>query len=169
MHHAGAFLGKDLLQIKVLGLQCAANLAGAVVVHPGAAHAESGIRNVELMAISPGAALLDFGAFVTDVAAAQFAFDERGNGAAFHKRGEHLGVHSQRSRHIQHVAFGAGGLHGVCVADAYGLTEHGRNAHAHAGCGDQIVLHEISSYYIYEFYSLRFGTPRVDRCRPMWR
>lgn len=140
VHHAHAVGDENALEIKVLGLQRAADFTGAVVVHARAAHAEAGVCNVELVTIAPRAALLNFGSFVADVATAKLTLDKGSDRAAGDKRGQHPGSEAQRRGDVEHIALGAGGLHRVMVSDSDGLTIRGRNANAHAGCRNEIIL-----------------------------
>ena len=78
-------LPKIRLQIEILRLQGAAHFPGPVVMYPGAAHAEARVGDVELMPVSPGAALFHFRALIADIPAAQFALDKGRDGAVLDK------------------------------------------------------------------------------------
>ena len=82
---------EQAVEIEILHIQRAADFARAVVGHARAAHAKAAIGNVELVAVTPGAALRHFRALVIDAAAAQVALDEFGDGAILHKGGQHFG------------------------------------------------------------------------------
>jgi len=57
MHYLHPLLPEDTIQVKILGVQCAPHLPGTVVMHPRAAGAISHVGNIELVTVSPGAAL----------------------------------------------------------------------------------------------------------------
>ena len=84
-----ALAAKDALQVKILRPDAAADLAGAVVVDARATHAVARIGDIELVPHAPRPVRLDLRAFIGDVAAAQVALDERGNGAALDKARQH--------------------------------------------------------------------------------
>ena len=128
-----ALRAENAVKIELVSAQGRAHLAGAVVPHPGSAHTEAGIGNVELMAIAPRAALIHLNALVVDVAAAQVVLNELGNGAALDELGQHQALVTQRRCHVQHVGLGGSGLHVEVVAVVDSHTVVGGDANAHAG------------------------------------
>ena len=74
-----AFAAEDAVEVEVLDVQRPADFAGAVVGDARAARAVAAVGQVELVAIAPGAALLDFLALVVDVPAGEVVLDEAGD------------------------------------------------------------------------------------------
>ena len=148
MQHLYAVLTEQALQVKVLHVQRAANLTGAVVGHARAALAVAAVGYVELMAIAPGAALLDFHALVLYVTAAQVILYEARYRGILDEGGQHLGPEAQRSGNAQHVGLGAGGLHAEKVRYMHRLTMQRSYAHAHRSGYYQRVLGVLLEFHI---------------------
>ena len=85
-----AFLAEDAVEVEVADVEGAAYFAGAVIVDPRSAHTVAGVGDVDLVAVAPRAALVDFRPLVVDVPAPQVLLDEPRDRAAFHKGGQHL-------------------------------------------------------------------------------
>lgn len=111
MQDAYAFLAEDALHIELVDGKGAAHFACSVVPDPGRPETEAGIRDIELMTIAPGAALIDFRAFKSDIAGAKLTLDKIRHGTSFYKFCKNQALASQGGRHVQDVGFGAGGLH----------------------------------------------------------
>ena len=95
------------------------------------------------MAVAPGAALLDFFAFVVHVAAGEVVLDEAGDGAVFDEGGQHFDRQAQIGGDAGDVGFGAGGLHDEGVAAVHRLAVGRGQTNAHAGGDDEAVCDSL--------------------------
>ena len=105
-----AALTEDALDVKVTDVQRAADFACAVVPDAGGAQTETGVRDVELMAVAPRTALRDGLALIADVAGTQLRLDERRNRAAFHEFGQRQAFAPKRTGHVEDIRLGASRL-----------------------------------------------------------
>ena len=128
-----AFLAEDALDVVVLRVERAADLAGAVVPHARRAEAEAGVRDVELVAVAPGTALRHLLRLVRDVARAQLGLDEGRHRAALDEAREGEAFAAERARHVQHVRLGACRLEEEAVGVVYRHAVFGCDAQAHGG------------------------------------
>ena len=140
VQHLNALVAEQALEVEVLYVQRAADFTGAVVGHARAALTVAAVGDIELMAIAPGASLLNLSALVFDMAAAEVILDEARDGRILYKGGQHLGLEAQRGRYAQYVRLSAGGLHGKQARYMHGLTVLRGDAHAHRRGYDQRIF-----------------------------
>ena len=72
MENGHTLFTENAVQVKIIGRDRSADFAGTVVPNARGTHAEPGVSNVELMPVSPGAALRHVGAFKADVSRTEF-------------------------------------------------------------------------------------------------
>ncbi len=135
-----AFVTEDALDVVVLRVERAADLAGSVVPHAGRAQAEAGVRDVELVAVAPRAALRHLLRLVRDVARAQLRLDEGRHRAALDEAREREALASERARHVQHVRLGARRLEEEAVGVVHRHAVFGGDAQAHGGHARDCIL-----------------------------
>ena len=133
MYNLHSFLPEDALEVEVLHVQSAANLTGTVVPNARAAGAVSAVGHIDLMAVSPGTALLYLRAFEFHSAAAEIALDEMSERTAFHESGKDLHRQAEVRCDARDIGLGAGSLKVEKVAGVDGLSALGRNPEPHAG------------------------------------
>ena len=132
MQNADTLLPEDTLDIKIFDGKRSADLAGAVVPDARRAESEAGVRDVELMAIAPRAALLHVQTLKADVPRAELALDEVRDGAGLDEFREREALVAKARRNVQHVRLRAGHLHIKQVAVLYRHPLRRRDAHTHA-------------------------------------
>lgn len=83
-----SLLPEDPGDVKLVDAQGPPHLPGPVVPHPGGPEAEAAVGDVELVAVTPGSALVHLNPLVADVSGAELGLDESGDGAALDKLGQ---------------------------------------------------------------------------------
>src|SRR3954469_25804471 len=107
MHDLNAFFPKYALEVEVLHVQRAAHFAGSIVPDARTARPEAAVRNVELVPVSPGAALWNFGPFVIHISPAEIILNHLRDGTALDERCQNLHRKSQIRSHAGHIGLGA--------------------------------------------------------------
>ena len=96
MENGDTFFAENPIQVEIVGRNCEADFSGTVILYARATDAVAGIRDVELMAVSPRAALFDIFPFKGDTALPQLVFDKERNRTVFDKCRQSFGRQSQR-------------------------------------------------------------------------
>ena len=133
MQNADTLFSENSLEIKILRCNRSSDFSRSVIPYTRSPHAEAGIRNVELMSVSPRAALRHIGAFKADVSGAELCFDKGCDRAAFHKLCHDKAGFSKGRNHIEHVALSACRLQVKQIAVVHRHAVLRCDAHAHAG------------------------------------
>ena len=131
VHDLHALLPEDAVEVEVLDVQRTAHLAGAVVPDARAAGAVAAVGDIDLVPVSPRAALFHFGPLEVHAAPAQVGLDERGERTSLHEGREDLHGQTEIGGHAGHVGLGAGGLEVEDVAGLHGLAVFGGDAESH--------------------------------------
>ncbi len=152
MQDLNAFLAEDPVEVEILDVQHASDLTRTVVVDTRSAHAVTAVGDVELVAIAPGPALVEFLALIVDVAVSQFALDQRRDRAAGDEVGQDLDRKAQRRGHVEHVGFSTGHLHVVVACRVHGLTVERGDPDPHAARNHEriaTILFKLDSHIQY--------------------
>ena len=154
MQYPHTLFAEDPLRVEIRRIQRPAHLAGAVVPDPYGAQSESGIGDVELVPPAPRAVLRHFFCLIADVPLSELCLDKGGDRAARHKPGKRQTLHTERGGDVEHVCFGAGGLHieHIAVVDSHPVR--GRDAYTHTGGACDSPAGVFSDLYIHTDASL---------------
>ena len=95
MYELGAFFAEDPVEVEILDAEHAADFAGTIVCHARAAGSDAAICQIDLVAVSPGAALVEFGAFDIHVPAGKVILNKAGDRAAGYESRQDLNGKSE--------------------------------------------------------------------------
>ena len=149
MEDSHPLLAEDPGDIKLIDTQGAPHLAGAVVPHPRCPESKAAVGDVELMAITPGPALVYLNPFIADIPRVQLTLDEGRHRTTFDKLGQHQALLAQRGGNIDHITLRTGGLHVKVIAVVYGHPVIRRDPYAHAGRARNGILVVITNFYVH--------------------
>ena len=122
-----------IIEIKVGSGKQLPGFSCPVIPDPGHAEAFPAVRNIKLMAVSPGTSLFYFRTFEVHSSAAEVSLDEVCEGSALDEGSQHFYRKSEEGGYAGDIGLGAGGLEMEKVAGMYGLPVLGGNPQAHAG------------------------------------
>ena len=155
MQHLHALCTEDALEIKIGDIQRSADLACAVVGNSGAAAANAGVRDIELMAVAPRTALLNLCALICHAAAAKITLDKCGDRAALNKGSEDLYRQSEIGRDARNICLGTCSLHLKGITAMNRLSVRGGDSHAHARRYNKRPTAIFSEFFHFSISSFR--------------
>ncbi len=132
VHDLHPLLAENPVQIEVLHVQRPADLAGPIVPHAGPPRSATTVGNVDLVPVTPRAALLHLLALVVHVTAGEVVLDELGHRAALDERRQDLDRKAEIRRDTGHVGFGTGDLEHKGAAGMNRLPASRRQPYPHA-------------------------------------